>query len=396
MRILRVISRLNTGGPTRHVLLLSEGLRSRGHETLLVYGAVAPGEASMEQMAAASGVPAVRVASLGRSLRAVHDVRALFRLVRIVFAIRPDVVHTHTSKAGMLGRLAAALYNGSRSRRRRCAVVHTFHGHVFEGYFSPAVGRAVLGIERLLARASDRIVTISPRQREDIVTRFRVAPDSKVAVIPLGLDLARLCDLTAASPTLREELRLDRHAVVVGFVGRLVPIKNPGLLVRAFARARARDPRLHLVVAGGGQLRPAIERLATDLHLEPAVRFLGWTDRLEELYATIDICALSSINEGTPVALIEALAAAKPVVATAVGGVPDVIADNVHGRLVPPGDTDALASALVELAADSALRARLGSAGRRRVAAAYAHPRLVTDVEALYERVLLERRSRVR
>ncbi|MGE3707783.1 MAG: glycosyltransferase, partial [Vicinamibacterales bacterium] len=189
LKILRVVSRLNTGGPSRHVVLLDSGLRSRGHDTTLVYGAVAEGEASMEALAAASGVPAVKVEPLGRSLRFGHDVRALLRLMTLIFTARPDVVHTHTSKAGMLGRLAATIYNATRRPDRRCAILHTFHGHVFEGYFPPAVNAAVRGIERLLARVSDRIVTISPRQRSDIVERFRIAPAARVEMIPLGINL---------------------------------------------------------------------------------------------------------------------------------------------------------------------------------------------------------------
>jgi len=377
------------------VVLLDSGLRSRGHDTTLVYGAVAEGEASMEALAAASGVPAVKVEPLGRSLRFGHDVRALLRLMTLIFTARPDVVHTHTSKAGMLGRVAATVYNATRRPNRRCAILHTFHGHVFEGYFPPAVNAAVRGVERLLARVSDRIVTISPRQRSDIVERFRIAPAARVEMIPLGINLSGLLATTAASPDLRSELGLDARDIVVGFVGRLVPIKDPQTLVRAFAVARARDARLQLLVAGGGQLRPDLERLAEELGVGRQVRFLGWTDRLELLYSTMDLCALSSINEGTPVALIEAMAAGRAVVATAVGGVADLVEDGVQGRLVPSRDVQALATAMIELAERPDERARMGAAGRARVARAYASERLVDEVEGLYERVVRERRGRV-
>jgi glycosyltransferase involved in cell wall biosynthesis len=398
LKILRVISRLNTGGPTRHAVLLDAGLRSRGHSTVLAYGAIAAGEASMEAMAAEYGVPTIKVASLGRSLKALQDVRALLRLTALVFAEQPDVVHTHTSKAGMLGRVAALLFNATRRRSRRCAVIHTFHGHVFEGYFSPLVNRVVRAVERALARVSDRIVTISPRQRFDIVSRFGIAPESKVSTIRLGIELdpfLRLPETPEArgAPDFRRALDIGPNDVVVGYVGRLVPIKDPETLMRGFALALQRVGALRLIVAGGGQLRPALERLAESLAITPHVRFLGWTDRLRELYADIDICALSSLNEGTPVAIIEALAAGKPVVATSVGGVPDLMIDGVHGRLVPPKAVDQLAAALVELAADPDLRRQMGAAGRRHVAATYTADRLVDDVERLYGEALKERRT---
>lgn len=398
LKILRVISRLNTGGPTRHAVLLDAGLRTRGHSTVLAFGAVAAGEASLEAMAAEYGVPTVKVASLGRSLKALQDVRALMRLTALVFAAQPDVVHTHTSKAGMLGRVAALLFNATRRRSRRCAVIHTFHGHVFEGYFSPLVNRIVRTVERGLAGVSDRIVTISPRQRFDIVTRFGIAPESKVSTIPLGIELDPFLRLperaegTKAERDLRQTLGIGPKDVVVGYVGRLVPIKDVETLVRGFAAALPRIGTLHLIVAGGGQLRPALERLAASLEIAPRVHFVGWTDRLTELYAAMDICALSSLNEGTPVAIIEALAAGKPVVATSVGGVPDLIVDGVHGRLVRPKDVDQLAAALVELACDQGMRRRMGAAGRRQVAATYTADRLVLDVERLYGVALNERR----
>lgn len=393
LRVLRVISRLNTGGPTRHAVLLDAGLRARGHTTLLAYGAIAAGEASMEAMAAAYAIPTTKVASLGRSLEALRDVLALLRLTVIVFTYRPDVVHTHTSKAGMLGRIAALLFNLTRHRSRRCAVIHTFHGHVFEGYFSPVVNRSVQAVERGLARFTDRIVAISPRQRADLVTRFQIAAESKVETIPLGIDLDPFLRPLEPVPDLRHALDLGKDDVVVGYVGRLVPIKDPATLLRAFALAHQRVDALRLVIAGGGQLRASLEELAESLGIAPQVRFLGWTDRLTALYATIDICSLSSLNEGTPVAIIEALAAGKPAVATSVGGVPDLLVDGVHGRLVPPRDVSQLAAALVELATDPALRNRYGAAGRAHVAATYSHHRLVDDVERLYRAVLEEKRT---
>ena len=393
LNLVRVIGRLNIGGPARHVILLDSGLRARGHRALLAHGQVCPGEASMESLAAAARVRTIKVPHLGRSMRIFRDTQAFFRLVALLFAERPDVVHTHTSKAGMVGRTAALVFNATRSRRSRCAVIHTFHGHVFEGYFPPPVSVLVRWLERVLALASDRIVTISPRQRFDIVKRFGVAPEWKVVTIPLGLDLQPLLQLPATAPGLRQELGIQSTAVVVGYVGRLVPIKGLETLVRAFAQALMTVPDLYLVVAGDGQVRRRLEALSDGLEIRRRVRFLGWTDRLTRLYATIDVCALASVNEGTPVALIEAMAARKAVVATSVGGVPDLIEDGVNGLLVPSNDVGRLADAIVRLARSPELRHRLGTAGRHYAAAHHSHERLVGDVERLYHSVLAEKRG---
>lgn len=393
LKIVGVIARLNTGGPARHVILLDSGMRARGHEALLAHGEVSSGEASLEALAAEHDVETVKVPHLGRSMKPLRDAQAFFSLVALLFAERPDVVHTHTSKAGMVGRTAALVFNATRSRRSRCAVIHTFHGHVFEGYFPPAVSGLVRWIERLLALATDRIVTVSPRQRFDIVGRFGVAPDWKVVTIPLGLDLQPLLELPATAPNLRRELGIEPDAVVVGYVGRLVPIKDLETLFRAFAQALESIPGLYLVVAGDGQVRRRLEALSDGLRIRPRVRFLGWTDRLTRVYATMDLCALSSVSEGTPVALIEAMAARKAVVATSVGGVPDLIEAGVNGLLVPASDVRRLAEAIVRLARAPDLRCRMGTAGRQYAATHHSGERLVSDVERLYRSVLAEKRG---
>ena len=332
MKILRVIARLNVGGPARHVVLLDRGLRARGHQTLLVHGTIGDGEASLEHLAAESGVPTLKIAELGRRVSPLGDARAFIRLARTIFRESPDVVHTHTAKAGTLGRLAALAFNATRGRARRAVVVHTFHGHVLDGYFSPFVNRLVRSAERMLARTTDRVVTISPAQRDEIVGRFGVGRPETTAVVPLGLDLQPL--LEGGAPSLRRELGIDDRAFVVGFVGRMVPIKDLPTLVLAFARLLATTPDAFLLLVGDGPVRPDLERLIDERGLRDRIRLLGWREDLARVYATIDVCALASRNEGTPVAVIEAMAAGRPVVATRVGGVPDVVEDGETGILV--------------------------------------------------------------
>lgn len=386
-----MIARLNVGGPARHVVLLDRGLHARGYDTLLVHGSIDAGEASLEHLAQAGGLRTLKIPELGRSISPLSDVRAFLQLIRTIFREAPDVVHTHTAKAGTLGRLAALAYNATRSRRRRCVVVHTFHGHVLSGYFGRTGNVLVRLAERTLAAGTDRIVAISPRQRRELVSRFRVAPDARTTIVALGLDLRPLLEQTADAPNLRRELQIGDEDIVVGYVGRFVPIKNIALLVRAFAAASQGQENRWLLLAGDGPLRAELESLAVECGVQHRVRFLGWTENLAALYATIDICALSSLNEGTPVAIIEAMAAAKPVVATAVGGVADVVDDGRTGILVESGDSDALAAALRHLAENPAERRALGEAARLEVSR-FSSERLVDDIDRLYSEALAEKR----
>ena len=392
MKTLRTIARLNIGGPARHAVILDAGLRQRGVDTLLVYGEVEAGEGRLDGALAARGLPAIQLPELGRRIKPWSDLKVLTRLVRIIFAEQPDVVHTHTAKAGTLGRIAASLFNATRPVHRRCLVVHTFHGHVFSGYFRPAGSLAVRLVERLLARTTDCIITISPLQREDIVTRFRIAPPSRVAVVPLGLDLDDLLALPPSGGGLREALDLHADDVVFGYVGRLVPIKDVPTLLDAFSAVAARAPSARLVIAGDGPERPALQQRVEALGLARAVRFAGWRTDLPALYATFDAVVLSSRNEGTPIAVIEAMAAGRPVVATSVGGVPDVVADGKTGMLVPPGDSRKLVDALIALVDGPALRRSLGAAGRQAVER-YRSERLVEDIFDLYTRGLAAKRG---
>ncbi|MGE3956607.1 MAG: glycosyltransferase family 4 protein [Vicinamibacterales bacterium] len=394
MKVLRVIARLNVGGPARHVALLNAGLQARGHQTLLVYGALDTGEASLESMAVESGIPLRREEHLGRAIDATSDVRAFLAILGTIFREQPDVIHTHTAKAGALGRAAALVYNATRRRRQRALVVHTFHGHVFEGYFSPAMNRLVRLGERWLARAADTIVTISPRQRDDIVHRFGVAADDRTVVVPLGLDLDSLLGLPEGADAGRAAFGFASDDIVVGFSGRMVPVKDLGTAMAAFGAAVTRQPRLRLLLAGDGPGRAMLEKQAATLGVADRVRFLGWVSDLPAFYRMLDVFLLSSLNEGTPVSAIEAMAAARPVVATAVGGVPDVVEHGRTGILVPAQDTGAMAGALVELAAAGDRRLALGREGRRRARERYSHLRLVDDVERLYRDGLASKRGR--
>ncbi len=391
-RVLRIIARLNVGGPSWHVMILDEGLRQHGWDCWLVHGQVGPGEASLDQAAVARGAQPIIVHELGRRIRPWSDIVALWRMLATIRRIQPDIVHTHTAKAGALGRLAAAMYNATRRRRHRCLVVHTFHGHVLEGYFGRVGNWAVRQAERALARISDRIVTISPRQRDDIVIKYRIARAAQTVVVPLGLELETLSGLPTPASA-RQALGLPLDAIVIGMIGRLVPVKRPLTLIDAFATVAARFPAARLLVVGDGELRPDSEAEVRRRGLSDRVIFTGWRHDLRDVYAAVDIVALASRNEGTPVALIEALAAGRAVVATDVGGVPDVITHGVTGILAPADDVAALAEALSTMIARPADRARLGAAGREQVLERYRPGRLVADIQSLYREGLEAKRG---
>ena len=383
--MVRIIARLNIGGPAWHVVLLSAGTQAR-YPTLLVAGSVQRGEADMSGLARERGVPFFSIPELGRTLHPLNDVVAFWKLWRLCRTARPHIVHTHTAKAGTLGRLAAWLA-GVPVR------VHTFHGHVFHGYFGRLKTLWFITVERALARITTQVVAISPRQAQDVARYLRL-PAERVGVIPLGLDLDRF--LTADAELERRRFREDIGAgsdVVVTMVGRLTAIKNHELALRAFARLPQGSPQFLLVLVGGGEEEGRLRELVAQLGLAERVRFLGWRSDLEAVYYGSDIVALTSDNEGTPVCLIEALACGRAVVATNVGGVADVLEEGRHGLLVPPRDEAALARALLTLA-DGSARERFGMAGRTSMRERYGVQRLVRDVERLYDELLAQRPAR--
>ena len=374
-----MFSRLNVGGPSLHVVLLTAGLRERGYETRLVVGQESPHEGNLLDWAHERGVDCEQLAVLGREIHPLRDARALLAVRRLVRDFRPHVVHTHTAKAGVVGRLAA--FSGGVP-----VIVHTFHGHVLKGYFGPLRNALFRGLERGLARRSSALVAVSEAVKADLV-ELGVAPAERIHVVPLGLELEPL-----AGPLPRGELRaalgLPAGAELVGAVGRLAPIKDLHTFLAAAALVRARRPSACFVLVGDGELRAELEARAAAPDLAGAVRFAGWRHDLRPVYGDLDLAVNSSRNEGTPVALIEALAASRPVVATRVGGTVDVLKGGQHGWLVPPGDPAALAAAVLEaLERPDEARAR-ARAGREHVLRQHGLARLLDDLDRLYRGLL--------
>jgi glycosyltransferase involved in cell wall biosynthesis len=379
VRVLRLFSRLNVGGPSIHVIVLTAGLADRGYETRLMVGNEGAREGDLEDLARDNGVPFVRVPGLGREIRPWSDVRVLWALYCAIREYAPHVVHTHTAKAGVLGRLAARLAGVP-------VTVHTFHGHVLRGYFGPIKTFLYRKIEKWLGFSSTVLVAVSEAVKSDLVA-LGVAPASKIRVVELGLPLQALKGVLPRGG-LRRQFAIPDDARLVGIVGRLAPIKDVGCFLRAAAIVARVDSHVHFAVVGDGELRAELEAHAEELGVRAVVHFYGWRRDMAALYGDLDIVVNSSRNEGTPVALIEALAAGRPVVATRVGGTPDVLRGGELGRLVPPADPEALAAAILATLGELDSAQRRAESARSLIFSKYSTDRLIADIDGLYRQLL--------
>jgi glycosyltransferase involved in cell wall biosynthesis len=384
IRVLRVIARLNMGGPAIHVVNLAAGLETRGYQTTLLAGSLARGEDSMAFLAERLGVSVVSVPEIQREVSLLHDARSIVRLAGLIRETRPHIIHTHTAKAGAIGRLAAlSAVNG-----RRPIVVHTFHGHVLKGYFDPARTAFFRQIERALARSSDALVAVSPEVRDELVA-LGIAPREKFSVIRLGIPLDDRLSDPAPDVDYRRLYGIAPGLFVVGWVGRMTAVKDTGAVLEIVRALKDRGVDAALCMVGDGPDRERLEQVAHELGIARSCFFVGYQPDVAGFYRLFDAFLLPSVNEGTPVSAIEALATGTPVVANRVGGVPDVVRDGLDGYLVASGDVEGAAGKLALLASDPALRQRLGESGRARMLGRYSVARLVDDVDRLY-RALLE------
>ena len=402
MKIVRIIARLNVGGPARHVVWLTGGLPSPEFESVLIAGTVPDGEEDMSYFAAENGVKPVYIPELSRELSP-KDLVSLFKIYRVLRRERPDVVHTHTAKAGTVGRVAAFLYRWATwdtliGRPRQLTVIHTFHGHVFHSYYGSLKTSVFLTIERLLARfATDRIITISEQQYSEIHERFGVGRTSQFRIVPLGIDLTVFGRDSGQRQAFRDSIGAGDDDIVVGFVGRLTEIKNLSLLLRVAEKVKVRSnqsPNIRFFLVGDGNLREQLESEAAALIADGTVTFLGHQHDIGDVLSGMDIIALTSRNEGTPLSLIEGMAAGLPFISTAVGGVVDLAGDQVErhdgfrvcerGVLVDADNVDSFTDGLIYLAKNEKLRERLSNAGREYIASNYSRERLVDDIASLY------------
>ena len=386
VRILRAIARLNMGGPALNVSYLTKGLDEKGYSTTLAAGRLARGEDSMAFVAEEMGVCVLPIPAMHREVSPFYDPLAVSRMLQVIRRIRPHILHTHTAKAGAVGRAAALLAGTARPP----VIVHTYHGHVLRGYFDPVRTQFFRETERALARHTTRLVAVGPEVRDDLV-EMDVAPFEKFSVIRLGIDLeSRVLD-DGRRGEYRQLFGVPEERFVVGWIGRMTGIKRVSDVLMSFKRLLDSGVDATLCMVGDGPDRVPAERDAKELGIAKSVLWTGYQRDVSPYYSMFDTLVLPSANEGTPVVAIEALAGGCPVVATRVGGVPDVVDDGEDGVLVEVGDVDAIAEALALLARDPELRRRMGERGRELVVPRYRVERLIDDVDSLYRELLSEK-----
>lgn len=381
--VVRVITRLNTGGPAQHAILLAAHLNREEFASSLVTGVVGPEEGDMTPLAVVHGVTPIVVPTLRNRVNPVRDALTILLLYRLFRRMRPAIVHLHLFKARALGTVAGRLAGVP-------VLVETFHGTVLSHYYGPVVTRILVAVERWIARSMAGVLVVSGQVASEI-ERLGIARPDQIAVVPLGLELDRFVRASHGPGVLRRQLGIARETPVIGVVGRLVPIKGLQYFVDAAAEVIRAVPETVCVVIGDGTERAKLERLVAIRGVAGQVRFLGWRRDLEQIYPDVDVIVLSSLHEGTPAAIIEAMAARRAVVATRVGGLPDVIDDGRTGILVPPRDAQAIASAVVSLLRDPARRRVMGEEAQRAVYPRFAVSRLVEEMREFYIRLLRQR-----
>jgi len=401
-RIARVIARMNIGGPARLVVWLTDAMSSGGFESALICGTVAPGEADMSELAREHGIEPVVFAEMSREITP-RDVITFWKLYRFFRKYRPALVETHTAKAGAVGRAAAFLYRWLTpriliGRPRRCKVVHFYHGHVLHSYYGKLKSGVFIVIEKLLARATDLIIVPSQQQLEELLGRFGIGKRERYRIVPYGLELDEFIGTPEHRHTLRSRLGIADTETVIGIVGRLTAIKNQEMFLRVARRAQDLGMTgIRFVIVGVGGDRLLLEERARAMNLDN-VLFAGFVEDAREIYAALDILALTSRNEGMPLTLIEGMANGKPVVSTAVGGVIDLLGPierreaagsvsyevRARGLTVPSDDDAAFAAALTQLLNDAAMRESLASRGRAHVLREHGRERFTDTITRLY------------
>lgn len=398
IKVLRIINRLNLGGPTYNAAYLSKYI-GEDFETLLVAGMKDESEASSEYIVDNLGLEPRYIENMYRSINPIKDYPAYKELVKIIKEFKPDIVHTHAAKAGAIGRLAA----------HNCGVpiiLHTFHGHVFHSYFGSLKTRVFLEIERFLARKSTKIIAISDIQKQELTEEFKIAPKSKFEVINLGFDLARFQENNEQKRiNFRKKYQLEDNDVAIGIIGRLVPIKNHNLFLEAFAKAKQEtEQSIKAIIIGDGELRAELETKVKELGLlmssesakDVDVLFTSWITAIEMALPGLDVVALSSLNEGTPVSLIEAQACNVPIITTKVGGIEDIVIENVTALLVENNNVDEFTEQLKKLISNKVLRKKMTEKGFLHVQNKFSYNTLCANMNTLYTRLYQEKLNKTK
>lgn len=365
-----------------HTILLSKEMEGEKYHNILISGIESQDEGSMTYLAEQHGIEPVVLEGMGREISLVDDLRTLWRLYKYFRAERPDIVETHTAKAGTVGRIAA-LMAGVPTR------IHFFHGHVLFGYFGRFKSWTFKMIEKILACSTHRIIACSEKVRQDLIL-FNVAPPEKIVTIPYGFYLDKFQQAAQSPGTIRKELGIATETKLVGIVARLVPIKGHHVFLDAAKKLVENEPDLDVkfLIVGDGELREQVQKQVEALDLQEKVILLSWRQDVEKAYADLDLLALTSFNEGLPLVIIEAMAARKPVVATNVGGVPEMVIDGETGFVVPIGDSDGLGEKMAVVLKNPDLMEAMGKKAQELSLSRYGIQRLVSDLDSLYQSLL--------
>lgn len=396
-RVLRILNRINVGGPVLNAFYLTKHLPGE-FETKLLMGQKEDHEASAAYLAEELEIDYTIIPEMGRSINPANDLVAFKKLRTYIKEFKPDIVHTHAAKPGTLGRLAATL-------ERVPIIVHTYHGHVFHSYFNSFKTKFFIQTERFLAKKSSAIIAISEQQKKELAFDFKIAPPEKFRVIPLGFDLDRFQkNQLQKREKFRNEFSVKDEEIAIGIIGRLVPIKNHQLFLKAIAKVlQSSGKKIKAFIVGDGDVRKDLENTAQQLginfstekdsvHPYPLV-FTSWRSDIDVINAGLDIVTLTSFNEGTPVSLIEAQAANKPIVSTRVGGIKDIVKEGKTAFLADVSDEDGFCNHLLQLVNDDSLRHGMGSNSSQYVMEKFSYQRLTRDVAELYDELISKKRT---
>ena len=378
-KILRIIGRLNIGGPAIHTVLLTDMMNKDKYESHLVTGSEGATEGSMRYLAVERGVPLIEIPEMGREISWIDDFTALWKLIKLMRQMKPDIIHTHTAKAGALGRVASIIALPFRKKQ----VYHTFHGHIFHSYFSAKKTKAFILIEQFLGKFTRKIIAVSENTGKELL-EYNIAPKTKIKVIPLGLDLDQFSECNKFKGELRSELSLPNDLILIGIVARLVSVKGINYFLQSIQILKQKYKNFNVLIVGDGDLRSELEMQSAELGLSEIVHFIGYRKDLARIYADLDIVALSSLNEGLPVSIIEAMSSGKVVVSTKVGGVPNLISDCETGFLCPPKDPVEFSSALAKAIDQQATWDVIGKKARESAISRFHVSRLLANIDELY------------
>jgi len=377
IKILNIITRLNIGGASIHVVEISQMFNDTHYSSTVLYGDVESNEKDMLYLAKEYDFPMINLPTMGRSINLFQDLLLIPRLRKIIKRLKPDIVHTHTAKAGLVGRVAARLAGVP-------VILHTFHGNNFRGYFGKVMSWISVHLEKALARISTRIIAISDQQRDELL-RYKICRAEKLRVIHLGFEFGKICHDETHEGMFKAAYGLAPDVKLVGFVGRLTAIKNPFTFIDIARRVLPGRDDLVFAFVGDGELAEPLKAEVRSLGLQDRILFTGFIKDLRPLYADMDALLLTSLNEGTPVAIIEAVANRVPVLASRVGGVPNLISDGESGWLFAPQDKDAFADTLLKVLDDRILREGVTARAWQNISARYSAQRLKTELQGLFE-----------